>query len=610
MIHNIQTNKPWWEYPKNEVGPALLGHIEYLRTRYGTRSDKNLTHLKLFGQSDIFGLNDDVVTLFRSRERARINIIRQVIEAAQAKISRHKPKARFLTENGNSLKQKNAKKLEKYCLGVSHNDNHWQKSNVDFIHAAVFGTTARKFFVDEEGNPASETVLIENIKVDESEIAISGDGKPLALYQEDFVHISALQKKYPKYKDQFESCGITHHAFFSASDLKGMARVTEGWKLASAKGAKDGRHVITCGKITLVDQVYTETDFPFEFYKMYENILGFFGQGVPERLLSLQIEINKLLKDIHEIIHLGCVPKIFSPVGAITKSHLNNAIGTVVEFMGQTMPQMAQLMSVPPELFVQLERLIKFAFEEVGLSILTAQSVKPAGLSSGKALREFSDIESDRFSIMSEQWEDYHMRCFKKYLAVAEKAAEKYPELSSKALDDEGYEVINLKEIDMDDLDFVVRTYPVNLLSDRPAHRLADVRDLIDTGLITPEEGKGLLNFPDVTAHMNRTMAPEQFLKNAIDTILEKNIYIPPDQFQDLELGIRMFNQSINYYRTVDVPPDSIFLLEQWVSDAIAIVNQQQQQAMEQEMMMAQQQQLLGGMNGTSPDTTAIGGNA
>ena len=162
----------------------------------------------------------------------------------------------------------------------------------------------------------------------------------------------------------------------------------------------------------------------------------------------------------------------------------------------------------------------------------------------------------------------------------------------------------------MHDLDFVVRTYPVNLLSDRPAHRLADVRDLIDTGLITPEEGKGLLNFPDVTAHMNRTMAPEQFLKNAIDTILEKNMYIPPDQFQDLELGIRMFNQSINYYRTVDVPPDSIFLLEQWVSDAIAIVNQQQQQAMEQEMMMAQQQQLLGGIDGTSPDTAAIGANA
>ena len=56
MIHHIQTNKPWWEYPKNEVGPALLGHIEYLRTRYGTRSDKNLTHLKLFGSLIFLGL--------------------------------------------------------------------------------------------------------------------------------------------------------------------------------------------------------------------------------------------------------------------------------------------------------------------------------------------------------------------------------------------------------------------------------------------------------------------------------------------------------------------------------------------------------------------------
>lgn len=596
----ISTNKPWWEYPKGDVGPALQGHIEYLRTRYNSRSEKNLTHLRLYGQSDVFGLNEDVVSMLRNRNRLRINIIRQVVEAGQAKVAKHKPKARFLTENGNSVKQKNAKKLEKYCSGVAYNDDHWAKSNTEFIHAAVFGTTARKFFIDDDGNPASETVLIENIKVDESEIAISTDGNPLALYQEDFVNISTLKKKYPKYKNELEAAGVVHHAFFAASDLKDMARVTEGWKLPSSKNAKDGRHVITCGRLTLHDEPYTCEEFPFEFYKFYPNILGFFGQGIPERLMSLQIEINKLLKDIHDIIHLGCVPKIFAPVGAITKSQLNNAIGTVVEFMGNTAPIQAQLMNVPQELFVQLEKLINFAFEEVGLSILSAQSEKPAGLNSGKALREFSDIESDRFSIMSERWEDYHMRCFQKYLMTAEMAAEEYPALETKALDDEGYEIINLKDIDIKDLDFVVRSYPVNLLSDRPAHRLADVRDLIDTGLITPEEGKELLNFPDLKRHMNMTMAPSKFIQNAIDTILEKGIYLPPDQFQDLELGVKMFNQAINYYRTVDVPPETLFLLEQWISDALAITTQQEQEMQEQQMAMQLQQQQLGGMNGAT----------
>ena len=52
---------------------------------------------------------------------------------------------------------------------------------------------------------------------------------------------------------------------------------------------------------------------------------------------------------------------------------------------------------ISQDLFMHLDRLYNRSFEIAGISQLSAQSSKPSGLDSGRALREFSDIESERF---------------------------------------------------------------------------------------------------------------------------------------------------------------------------------------------------------------------
>jgi hypothetical protein len=50
--------------------------------------------------------------------------------------------------------------------------------------------------------------------------------------------------------------------------------------------------------------------------------------------------------------------------------------------------------------------------------MLSAAAQKPAGLDSGKALREYNDIESDRFMTIGQAYERYYLQLAKLDISV------------------------------------------------------------------------------------------------------------------------------------------------------------------------------------------------
>lgn len=583
----INNQEKWWEAPKGTVHKLLFGHINHLDNFQSSRSEKNLAHLRMYGDCDVLGINKDLITAFHTVRRSPINMIKRVIESAQAKIAKHKPEPNIITESGNSIKQSIASKLEKFTKGTAYYDDHYEQSDFDFINSCVFGTCCRKFYVDHEGNPASENVLIENIKFDETQFAMMGGKMPRALHQVSYMDKESIKEKF-RVKDINIQTDVFNHRFFDNVLQSGLCRVIEGWKLPSF--GKAGRHVITVNGQDLFDEKWTEKDYPFEFFHYSKPIMGFFGTGLSERLLVLQFIIDKLLEDINKTIHLG-VPKVFAQIDTVNKNDFNNEIGTLIEYAGITPPIIAQMLQMPKEWFEMLLWYVQQCYQEIGISELGATSQKPAGLSSGKALREYSDIESDRFSIVSQRWEKYHLKCFDKYVWASQVAAKTNPELKFKALDNDGYEVINWNDIkNIKEIDYCMKTYPSNLLSSTPAGRLADIKDLFDIGLVTPDAVAGMLDNPDVKEHLDFIIAPKKFVKKAFDYMLEKGIYMPPDQFMDLNKGIELAVQYINHYRTADVPPPNLVLIEQWVSDAMAMLQKSEDEAIEAEQLAIEQQ--------------------
>src|SRR5262249_30326360 len=159
---------------------------------------------------------------------------------------------------------------------------------------------------------------------------------------------------------------------------------------------------------SLLDDIYSKSYFPFVTMTWSDRLIGWRGQGLAEELQGIQVEINRILRTITQILRLT-VPKLFVEKGAkVVYAHLNNEIGAIIEFSG-TKPAYDFLQAVPQDLFTQLNWLYQRAYEISGVSALSAQSVKPAGLDSGKALREMNDIESERFILKGQSYEQFHL---------------------------------------------------------------------------------------------------------------------------------------------------------------------------------------------------------
>ena len=173
-----------------------------------------------------------------------------------------------------------------------------------------------------------------------------------------------------------------------------MVKVVESWHLPSGVEAEDGKLCITINNALLVRKV-GKSYFPFVFYKWSERPFGF-GQRIAEQLTGLQLEINKILRTIQISMHLVSVPKLLVKLSSkIVPAHLNNKIGGIIKYVGK--PHICHPWARTPELFLHLDRLYTRSFEVIGVSQLSAQSTKPSGLNSGKALRTYNDLESERF---------------------------------------------------------------------------------------------------------------------------------------------------------------------------------------------------------------------
>jgi hypothetical protein len=188
-----------------------------------------------------------------------------------------------------------------------------------------------------------------------------------------------------------------------------VVRVRESWHLPLGPDAKDGRMSSPLPEQSLLPRM--EAGFlPLRPLPWCPRKNGFWSQGLAEQLASTQLELNKVLHLIQRACQLNGGFVVFLPAGSKTsKAHFNNEVGTIITYVGPEKPSYETPPVVHESLFNHAETLIDRGFALAGLSELTASSQKPAGLNSGKALRAFEDIETDRFTTIEKAYEESYL---------------------------------------------------------------------------------------------------------------------------------------------------------------------------------------------------------
>ena len=540
-------NRRWWEADDRDLPSTIAAIVANIKDRSTVLETQRQLSARLYGNLPVMGPAGISFTRTTApaptRDRITYNLVQSCIDTAVAKISKNRPKPYFLTNGGDYKERRKAKKLNRFTDGLFYECGSRLMAPAAFRDAAVFGDGVVHVF-NRDGRVSWERVLSSELYVDDIE---GFYGFPRQMHRVKSIDRQVVLESYPKFEEQIRladkiAATLTAEPQFVSDQIA----VAESWHLPSGPKAKDGRHVISINNCVLVDEGYTRDFFPFARMRWCPRLWGFWSIGLAEQIQSIQLEVNKILWLCQRSYHLMGTFKIWmSHDSKMATEHFNNDIGSIIR--GSTEPKYLIPQVVPGEYYAQLDRLIKLAYDQSGVSQLSATSQKPAGLDSGKALREYADIESDRWQTIGQAYEQFHLDLARLSIEVVKdivkeqrsqdkvKGSYKVKAASARFLAE-----IDWNEIDLDDDAYTMQVFPISSLPQDPAGRLQTVQEYAQAGFIDARVAKKLLNFPDLEAQDSLSSAVEERIEAALDAIVDGEEYVPPDPFMDLSLARQM----------------------------------------------------------------------
>ena len=544
----------WWTVG-NEADAAnqMLTTAAYLKETQSYRYRQTSIYARLYGNMSLFNfIGTNISKMDQSKglpsDRPTRNVIQSAIDTLVSRLTQSRPAPVFLTDGADYKERKLAKRLNNFVLGEFYQTRAYEKAEQVLRDSMVCGSGCFLVYETNDAKVGLERVLLTELLVDPNEAMY---GEPRQIYRTKLVDRSVLEDSFPKMKSLVKSAEMAYpdNSADSSTTVSDMVMVVEGWRLPSGKDAGDGRHMIACTAGSLLDEGYTKDKFPFVFLHYAPRLLGFWAQGIAERLMGTQLDINSLLYQISKAIKLVGVPRVFQESGSkVTKSSHNNEVGVIVEFSG-TKPSYEVAPCVPQELYAQLDRMVEYAYLQEGVSQMQASSQKPAGLNSGAAIRSYDDIATDRFASISRRYDNMFIDLAYQITDLARDIAKRDGKYTTVFPDKKtGSKTVDLPAADLLEDPFVIQCFSQSSLPRDPAGRKQQVTEMVQSGMISLKEGRRLLDYPDLDQIETLASASEERIYMILDEIVEDGKYTPPDPFMDIQLANDIVVQYYNLY--------------------------------------------------------------
>lgn len=570
---NNKTNQAykWWEAgSKRELCSQVLDTVSFLKEQQQYRYRQVGIYARLYGNMPLNNFIGSSISKVNQgmglpMDRPTMNVIQSCVDTLTSRITQAKPSPRFLTDNGNYKERKLAKQLNAFVAGELYQTKAYQLGELILRDAEVLGSGCLKVYETTDNRVGLERTLLTELLIDPND-GLYGD--PRQLFQLKLIDRSVLAQIFPDYKSDIQKAeqAFPDNSADAQKTASDQVMVAEAWHLPSGKDAGDGRHVIVCTSGTILDEEWDKDKFPFTFLHYSPRLLGFWGQGLAEQLMGTQVEINKLLMTISQSINLVGVPRVFVEDGSkVVKAHLNNNVGSIVTYSG-TKPSYEVAPCVPQELYAQLERLVQYAYQQSGVSALAAAAQKPSGLNSGEAIRNYDDLQSDRFAALVRRYDNFFIELAYQITDLAKDIAEREGKYQTVYPDKNGAKEIDFPALkDLED-PFVIQCFDTSSLPRDPAGRVQAIIERMQAGLIQPDEGRRLLGDLDLEQYDKLANAAEERILQYLDEIVENGKYTGPDPFMNLMLAEQRVTQYYNLYVAADLSESRAQMLRDFAS--------------------------------------------
>ena len=479
-----------------------------------------------------------------------INVGRSMAMALQSKLIQTKGRVFFNPVNGLWKTIKTCRSAQIFFDSIYEKESIYEKVQQSVLDSLIFEYGV--IWINDE-DKCVEHVLPWQFYIDPAEYQYDKMSRCM-LMQEDFP-LNDLRDKLSEEKTPMTFQALQANEFAKAT-------VYRYWDL---KGKK--KYLVVNSEI--IDEMDTDSDkMPFALFFYNKPVKGLFSVSLLDNVYTHQRQIDDIVRRIHDAFTLSPANTIYVPNDAqgnetaIAKM-MSNKVGNIVPFnaaLGQVM------VVTPPAIDSQYFTALGFfqtsAFEQEGISQLSAQSRKPAGADSGRALDTLQDVESERFQTQVDQLIQF-------YKDINNSMIDTFPANDDILPVRLGRSSIKWSEIKKQREAFSMQSSLASALSKDPSVKSEQIDRMMKAGVLNPNMYAALMEDPDLEGAYSASTASFDNCRKIIERALDEDRY---DFYAVVNLK-QLLDESVNTLLQLDAVDEDPRILANLVK-LIGIVNE------------------------------------
>jgi hypothetical protein len=257
---------------------------------------------------------------------------------------------------------------------------------------------------------------------------------------------------------------------------------------------------------------------PFVLIYWTPPLKGVHSTSLIDENYSLQVDIDNLNLRIDAATRRAIINMVLVPQGSeIKTSTMTNEAGEFYTYNpGPTggVPVVATPPAINDQFITLLKLRIQTLYENAGISQMSAQSKKPAGADSGRALQTLADIESERFNLTLQAY----LRLF---IDLASACIDVFPEDAEIVSGKYSTKAAKWRDVKKQRDSFNIQFAAASALSKDPTRRLAEIDAMVQRGMIPKEMAASLMQIPDVEGAYSVATAAYDYAQVVIERAIE-----------------------------------------------------------------------------------------
>jgi hypothetical protein len=554
-VTDLQQQIEWYIQPDDRQWEYTTALCRALKNKQVRRRYELAVYQNLYCNTGSFWAG----SLFRSGSSSTIapyhrlncNVIKSCVDTSQARIAKDKVRVFILPSSADSRLILKADKCTKFLDGSFDGGGVYAANDEVFRDGGIYGDGA-VLFKESRGQIAAEYLKIDEVVIDEI-VGMYND--PYEIHWQHPTPLAELLAEYPDQEEKIREAKNSwkgEMAFMSSAD---MVLVTHSWRrtLTDKGGDADvGRHVVAIEGCTLLSEEWTKPYLPIVRWQYSPPTYGPFGFGIAQEIEGMQRAINEVLRSVMQSIYLFAVPRVWiEKLSQVSQHQIQNGI-SVNQYTG-TKPVFETPPAASGDVYQFLQWMIDWCYKQLGLSQLSSQSDKPAGLNSGVAMRTYQDVETQRFAIVGQRWERFHIEEAKIILDMSADLYKKNKKLSVKVPGRSFIETVNWKDASLDEDQYSLQAFPTSLLPRTPEGQLNTIQELIQSGFMPIDVALSQIKIPNLNAWIDEMTASRDNIMLCLSRIRDQGKYVSPNGIADVDKCVAM---AANAWLRADLDPN------------------------------------------------------